>query len=104
MVTDLAGDWEGREANAFEPEVRKPCLLSTEATTHAPGKGKWRQEQVRAVGSAFLKDQRSIETSESSLDALDLSREDRGLFLFWVQPVRTISVRRCAFVIAMRLR
>src|SRR5258705_2503823 len=51
MVTGpLRGSGRPR-SDAFEPEVRKPCLLLDGATTYAPGKGEWRRSATSGSSS-----------------------------------------------------
>ena len=59
----------------FELEVRKPCLLQTEATTYAPGKGQWRHADQY---SCVLQLVHLIKRSKFN-DALDLIQEIEGV-------------------------
>src|SRR5258706_11296150 len=54
-----SGGWEGREAYAFEPEVRKPCLLLDGSDHLRSGKGRVASSakisvRVRQIGSPSI--------------------------------------------------
>src|SRR6185312_8912582 len=53
---------------------------ATEATTYAPGKGKWRQKQQRSWARRIFDERQLTVETTSSLDALDLPTGDRGRF------------------------
>ena len=64
-------------SNAFEPEVRKPCLLQRKR----PQQLRERASGVRELGRP------------SSLDALDLPMEIEGVFYFDHKKAQSVSVK-----------